>query len=104
MATVFSPPKGFDPPEWDPKKSFQEHQKAEDDYVQKLADALKAQRPGNLVGRVVSFPIADGCAQYMVASEKPLQLVHLPLGDAWQIPAAHARGLRLSDIRQMLGK
>jgi hypothetical protein len=33
---------------------------------------------------------------------KPLTLVHLELGDAWHIPEAHARGLRLADIKAMV--
>lgn len=35
------------------------------------------------------FPVADGYAEYMVASMKPLELVHIPLGDAWQFEYAH---------------
>lgn len=50
-----------------------------------------------LTGEVVRFPIADGYAQYMVANATTL--IWLPLGDAWQIPDAHARGLRISDIK-----
>jgi hypothetical protein len=50
-----------------------------------------------LTGHIVRFPVADGAAQYMIANGTTL--IHLPLGDAWQIPAAHARGLRISDIQ-----
>lgn len=53
-----------------------------------------------LTGEVVRFPIADGYAQYMVADANTL--IHLPLGDAWQIPGPHARGLRISDIKAMV--
>lgn len=51
-----------------------------------------------LTGEIVSFPIADGAAQYMVAEGKSTILVHLPIHDAWNIPAAHMRGLRKKDI------
>lgn len=34
-------------------------------------------------GEVIHFPVADGQAMYMVASMKPLMLIHLELGDAW---------------------
>lgn len=53
---------------------------------------------GSVIGKVVQYPIADGYAQYMVVKEKPLQLVHLSVGDGYQIPDAHLRGLKLSDI------
>jgi len=54
--------------------------------------------------RIFSYPHADGYANYYIVSEKPLILQHIPYGDAWQLPYAHIRGLRLSDInlhRQM---
>lgn len=104
MATILAPPEGFDPPEWDFKKDREANMKAEADYIERLATWLRSTRQGELVGKVVRFPAADSYAQYMVASEKPLHLVHLPIGDAWQIPAAHARGLRLSDIRALLAR
>lgn len=53
-------------------------------------------------GRIVRFPIADGMAQYMVAEGSKTILVHLPLHDAYSIPEAHARGLRVADIRRMV--
>lgn len=48
--------------------------------------------------RVISFPVADGCALYAVISETPLILRHIPYGDGYVVPGAHIRGLRLSDI------
>ena len=41
------------------------------------------------VGKVIKFPVADGCAEYMVASMKPLTLIHLPLMDKWEFQYAH---------------
>lgn len=38
-------------------------------------------------GKIVQFPVADGCAQYMLADGRgrygPSFLLHLPYGDAW---------------------
>ncbi len=59
-------------------------------------------RSAPLVGKVVRFQIADGYAEYMVASQKPLQLMHLNVGDGYQIPDAHVRGLNLTDVREMV--
>lgn len=50
--------------------------------------------------RVMTFPVADGRACYLVVSEKPFTLQHIPVGDAWQIDYAHIRGLRLEDWRR----
>ena len=49
--------------------------------------------------RIFSHPYADGRAYYYIVTEKPLVLQHIPYGDAWQLPYAHIRGLRLSDIQ-----
>ena len=48
--------------------------------------------------RIFSHPYADGSAYYYIVSDKPLVLQHIPYGDAWQLPYAHIRGLRLCDI------
>lgn len=51
-------------------------------------------------GELVRFPMADGYALYMVAHNgKSMALFHCIVGDAWSIPLAHMRGIRVSDIR-----
>jgi len=70
--------------------------------AEKLKNRLQEKDSGKLVGSVVRFGVADGYAQYMIASEKPLTLVHLHFGDGYQIPEAHIRGLRLSDLRKQI--
>lgn len=100
MAKIYSAPKGFEAPEISFNANWQLEEQA---YLDRLAAEAQRLAPGDaLAGKVVRFPYADGHAQYMVWSSKPLALVHLQLGDAWHIPEAHARGLRLSDIQQMV--
>jgi hypothetical protein len=55
-----------------------------------------------LAGETISFPVADGYAVYGIVREKPLHLCYINHGDCWQIPDAHLRGLRLTDVRQMV--
>lgn len=55
-----------------------------------------------LTGEIVRFPIADGAATYMIADAE--RLIWLPLGDAWQIPDAHSRGLRISELAAQLAQ
>ena len=52
--------------------------------------------------RIVKFRVADNFAIYYVKSRKPLILQHVPIGDAYRIPAAHMRGLTLTDIEHMI--
>jgi hypothetical protein len=67
------------------------------DYSRRTEAMLDAIR-----GDVMRFPVADGYAFYYVKSRKPLVLQHVPYGDAWTIPDAHIRGLRLVDVDEML--
>lgn len=101
MAKIYKAPKGFEAP----TLSADNWQVEEQAYLERLAAEARRGSPGDpLVGEVVRFPMADSYAQYMVWSTKPLKLVHLDLGDAWHIPEAHARGLRLSDIQSSVDR
>ena len=72
-------------------------------YIETLAELAREQHEGDLVGEVVRWSRADGYAQYMVLSEKPLQLVHLDLVDGYAVEDSLLRGLRLEDVREMVG-
>ncbi len=52
------------------------------------------------IGPIIDFPVGDGKAVYLVVSESPPVIEHIPLGDAWQIPAAHIRGLNAAALRE----
>lgn len=71
-------------------------------WAEAIADhADRASRdPDHMVGRIVKFQIADGYAEYVIYSVKPLQLVHVP--ESYDISAAHMRGLKLADVRALV--
>lgn len=98
MAKIYSPPEGFDPPQWDPKLSHKENDKAEDEYMEKLKAWAKKHGKGKTAGEMIYFPVADGKAVYMVFSLKPVTLIHVPVGDAWHFQYAHR--LTASDVRK----
>lgn len=79
-----------------PASELYEEQHIEFDKLQQESDALPI---GELVGFIMSFPIADGYANYRVVSTKPFEIEHLGFGDCYQIPAAHIRGLCLEDAK-----
>jgi hypothetical protein len=56
----------------------------------------------DLTGSLVKYPQGDGYAYYVVTKHSPLTLSLVLIGDAWELPDAHLRGLRESDIRQQL--
>lgn len=80
---------------------FADVTQAQDDIMHKLESAsIKAEKEGKVIGRLMYFGVADGHATYLVVKERPLTLQHVPYGDAWHIPGAHVRGIRVADVRQ----
>lgn len=112
MATAYRAP--IDPPEIDiddwrkPAEGGESPWfRKEREYLESLAAQARAiakaeGRADPVVGEVVRWQRGDGYAQYMVWRAKPLQLIHIATGDAWGVEDALIRGLRLTDIRQMV--
>ena len=73
--------------------------KAELENLKKLSDNLP---DGQVIGAMISFPVADGSAIYRIVSDKPLKLEHIPFLDGYQADPILIRGLRLSDVKQQL--
>lgn len=109
MAVEFDLPEGIEAPDFgeafvDGRYSTEKDNEVHEAFLARLREWLGINYPdgGDLAGEIIRFQVADGYAQYMVAREKPLWLLHLPIHDAWTIPAAHLRGLQLSDVRQQV--
>jgi hypothetical protein len=110
MATVYAAPTDLgDPPgfsqfrDGNGRLDFQAHRAAEDAWVATISAAARAANPRcDIAGEIVTFPIADGAAMYVIWNTKTL--IHCPVGDAWQIPDAHARGLRAADLRDLVNR
>ena len=99
-ARVYSPPTNISVPELN-FSNVQEYQRESGEYLQKLKDHLVARNPnGKNVGEIIKFPVADGYAEYMVASMKPLELVHIPLWDAWEY--RHVERLTVQDVTEQI--
>lgn len=82
MAKVFAPPSTIKKPELN-FADFNAYKEDNERYINELKEALVKRKNGKNVGEIIRFPVADGYAEYMVASMRPLELVHLPLYDAW---------------------
>lgn len=86
MVEIYDLPKGFEVPEMDfGNFNYKEHHAKKEKFLEDLKNFLKNYNPHEKeVGEIISWAVADGKAMYMVASLKPkVELVHLPLGDAW---------------------
>jgi hypothetical protein len=115
MAKVYAAPLELgDPPDFDQfidadgRYDFTAHREAEEAWVASVQEAARQARPNStktsIVGEVVRFPAGDGYAVYVVWNTNPVELVWCPVGDAWSIPEAHARGLRASDLRELVAR
>jgi hypothetical protein len=87
---------------FEPGKGIQEHDRLFEEIVGKAAAEARAKRPGEYVGEVIHFGVADGSASYMVVSEKPLNLQHIDYLDGYRVPFMMIRGLRLQDVQDMV--
>jgi hypothetical protein len=91
MATIYSSPTQIPVPELD-WKNIDNYEKDCQEYKNELKEYLLRVRTGKNIGEIIQFPVADGYAEYMVASMNPPELIHLPLGDAWEFQYAHLLG------------
>lgn len=88
MATIYSPPKSIALPELN-FKEVGKYQKDCENYINELRELVKRRNNDKYVGEILRFPVADSYAEYMVASLKPVELIHIPLWDAWEFGYAH---------------
>ena len=93
MATIYSPPKSIQVP----TVSFSDinkYRKECDEFIEKLRAFVKSRKKGDYIGEIIRFPVADSHAEYMVASLRPAELIHIPLWDAWDFNYAHLLGAK----------
>ena len=88
MAKVFLLPSGFEAPEFD-WQDIDKYQKDCAEHTEKIKQWCLNRNPTQKnVGEVIRFQVADGYAEYMVASTKPVELIHLPYMDGYQSETA----------------
>lgn len=100
MSKLIQPKIAPPPPNY---QNYALYSKAYTEWLECLKRQLKIDNPGDeLAGEEIKFQVADNYARYVVASSKPLQLIHLKYGDGYEYP--YVTRLRLSDIRREVEK
>lgn len=93
MSNIYDVPDGVKVPEFnwqDIDQYNKDCDKFKSDLKQWCVDrAARAGVTDENIGEVIRFPVADGHAEYMVAALSPIQLIHLPLWDAWSFQYAN---------------
>ncbi len=110
-AKVYATPEGIDAPEFEDYmgetgrgfdgdayfKACDEHRAAVAAWCREAATSTS-----ELIGETITFPVADGRAEYMVYTTKPLALIHLPYVDAYEADPILLRGLRVADVERLV--
>ena len=103
MAKIYACPKELAPAieKFDWEGSWEEQENKAHELLRKYCK-MHTDSKNPLVGVVFRIPCADGYAQYMVFRTKPLEMIHIPFGDAWDAPDYQTRGIRLQDIKDQV--
>ena len=100
-ATIYSPPEEIgEPPSWDSDTPIQELLDSEKEYQKRIQAWCKEHGQGDYRGELWRYQIADGYAIYVIYKMRPLTLIHVATGDAWDIPEVVRRGLSAALIRE----
>jgi hypothetical protein len=99
MGKIYLPPAEIKVPDFN-WENFDDYQKTENKFIDDLKQFCKQRNSGEYIGEVIKFPVADSYALYMVASLSPIELIHLPLMDAWEFQ--YIDRLTAQDIREKI--
>lgn len=101
MATAYRHPENIKPPSFGDMDTYWTRCDA---YRQEVAEWARAntKSKSDLVGEIIHLPFADGYASYVVFNTQPLQLLLLLDGDAWSADPMTIRGMRLTDVKNMV--
>jgi hypothetical protein len=88
MAKIYASPLEVKVPEFN-WEDIEQYKKDCETYKENLKAFLLKRKNSKNVGEIIQFPVADGYAEYMVASLKPVELVHIPLWDGYQFQYVH---------------
>lgn len=81
------------------KESFGDYLDRQDIMLDSLM--IKSRNSKTMLEKVISFPIADGKAWYIVSQENPLEVSLIPYGDCYQVNPIMIKGLDEEDINDI---
>jgi len=98
-ATIYTTPEDIKVPTVD-FSDMAKYRKDEQRYINEVVSWCKKYGSGNLRGEEISIPHADSAAYYVIQSLRPLVLLNLNIGDAWDSP--HADLLTAKRVKEMV--
>lgn len=85
MGKIFSAPEHIQKPEFENVKGYREAVKKYEEEIRNFCITDSKCKSG-YVGKSVGFPVADGKAEYIIYSIKPLELIHIDTWDEYEYP------------------
>jgi hypothetical protein len=98
-ATIYSVPQGIMVPKFN-IENISQYEKDCELFLRQLKVFARNRNKGKLVGEIIRFQVADGYAEYMVAGLRPVELIHIPLWDAYQFAQIHL--MTANEIKQQI--
>jgi hypothetical protein len=103
MTKIYAPPSEIgNPPEITHPFNSTAYETACLEFIRKVQSYAKTCSTDKNAGEIIRFPVADGYAEYVVLSLKPVKLIHLPLADAYHFQ--YANRLTAIDVREEIKK
>lgn len=95
MGKVYSGVEGIKKPDF---MNITTYDKEAEAYVKKIVFFAQANGSSAEAGKIIRFSVADGKAQYVVFSLKPVVLIHLDIYDGYQFE--YANKLTATDVKR----
>lgn len=97
MAKIYAMP---NQKEWDKVRDWKSKTLSYEEQL-RLEEKLFAEIPQD---KIIHFGVADGAAMYYVYSMKPLQICHIPYGDAYRADRLIEKALNVTEVKRLLGR
>lgn len=101
MGKIYSVPSDVTVPEFN-WEDIDGYKKAVETFEIELREWCKKRNNKDYVGEIISFPVADNYASYMVASLSPIELIHIPTWDGYHFE--YAARLTKKDIIEKINQ
>jgi len=99
MSKVYRGIPKINPPDLSSINNYKQYKKDCDKYVEEVVNFCKVNYGDccKEAGKEIQFQVHDGFARYIIATLKPVRLIHITTGDAYQFPYVYR--LTAADIR-----
>jgi len=100
MAAILDKVQGIPVPKFKTGEPFEQYRAREEKYIEDVKAYAARRGYGPERGELISFPVGDGKALYVVLSTRPLVLILITTGDSYR--AQFDNRMTLTDVRRAI--